>query len=67
MSIGQLGSIKMLDFDGMPKMSVTEGRRLGGCLALCGRLEKLDLRAGIMMRLARPSLRAWAGCSHTCR
>ena len=48
MSIGQLGSIKMLDFDGMPKMSVAEGRRLGGCLALCGRLEKLDLaRAGI--------------------
>ena len=48
MSVGQLGSIKMLDFDGMPEMSVEDGRRLGGCLALCGRLEKLDLQnAGI--------------------
>jgi len=43
MSIGQLGSIQKLSFAGMPPMSVEDGRRLGGSLALCGRLEGLFL------------------------
>ena len=43
MSVGQLGSIQELAFSGMPPPSVEDGRRLGGCLALCGRLEELYL------------------------
>jgi len=43
MSVGQLGSVQRLWFNGMPPMSVEDARRLGRCLALCGRLEVLTL------------------------
>jgi len=44
MSIGQLGSVKELDFDGMSPPTMDDARRLGGCLNLCVRLKSLDVR-----------------------
>jgi hypothetical protein len=44
MSIGQLGSVKKLDFDGMSPPTMDDARRLGGCLNLCVRLKSLDVR-----------------------
>jgi len=48
MSIGQLGTVAKLDFDGMQPPVVEDAGRLGRCLNLCGCLQSLDLaRVGL--------------------
>ena len=44
MSVGQLGGIKMLDFEGIAPPTVPQAKALGRCLNLCKNLELLDLQ-----------------------
>ncbi|CAK0825261.1 unnamed protein product [Prorocentrum cordatum] len=43
MSVAQLGSVRELDFLGMPRPEPADMARLGRCLLLCASLQQLDL------------------------
>ena len=78
MSTDQLGSIRLLDFTGIDPPTVEDAERLGRCLNLCQRLDKLDLNGvgmnaevckamcSTMTRAAFKELECAAALARTC-